>query len=68
MKHFRSLVVASFALMGIVTAQTACYDPHAHDSKLVREVEAAGSGDIDLHGSGFDRMVLPSSGTRDQDR
>ena len=49
MKYFRSLVVASFALMGIVTAQTACYDSHAHDSKIVGEVEAAGSGDISTY-------------------
>ncbi|HEX3682122.1 MAG TPA: hypothetical protein VHU83_06220 [Bryobacteraceae bacterium] len=33
----------------IVVSETACYDPHAQDSKIVREVEAAGSGDISTY-------------------
>lgn len=35
-----------FAVTALLLILTACYDPHAQASKIVREVEAAGSGDI----------------------
>ncbi len=33
-------------LIPAISGSLACYDPHAQSSKIVREVEAAGSGDI----------------------
>ncbi len=30
----------------VILASSACYDPYAQGSKIVREVEAAGSGDL----------------------
>lgn len=37
------------AIPGIVVTQPGCYDPHAQQSKIVRQVEAAGSGDISTY-------------------
>jgi hypothetical protein len=34
------------AALGITSA---CYDPNAHQSKIVREVEAAGAGDLSTY-------------------
>ena len=42
MEKFKTFLTAAV----LVLIQAACYDPHAQDSKIVREVEAAGSGDI----------------------
>jgi hypothetical protein len=39
-------------ILVLVTAavtQVACYDPHAHDSAIVRQIEANGSGDISTY-------------------
>ena len=37
-------------VIGAVTLLlAACYDPHARDSKIVREVEAAGSGSLSTY-------------------
>lgn len=33
----------------IIVIQIACYDPHAQSSRIVREVEAAGSGNISTY-------------------
>src|SRR3954465_2325286 len=33
-------------LLAVLAFEIGCYDPHAHQSKIVREVEAAGSGDL----------------------
>ncbi|MBV8437256.1 MAG: hypothetical protein JOY95_07055 [Silvibacterium sp.] len=47
----RSLfTVSAGVLLGVFTfLMTACYDPHAQDSKIVREVEAAGSGNLSTY-------------------
>ena len=36
-------------LAALVFFLNACYDSHAQDSKIVREVEAAGSGDLSTY-------------------
>ena len=42
--------IRSRAVIGAVTLLlAACYDPHAQDSKIVREVEAAGSGSLSTY-------------------
>jgi hypothetical protein len=51
MKDLRQVTVGLIflAVIPIVVVTQACYDPHAHDSKIVRELEAAGSGDISTY-------------------
>lgn len=49
MTSFRRLNLGLTLLAAIAAGETACYDPHAHDSKIVQEVEGAGSGDISTY-------------------
>jgi hypothetical protein len=49
MTSFGRLNLGLTLLAAIAVGETACYDPHAHDSKIVREVKAAGAGDISTY-------------------
>lgn len=52
MRIFKSFLLGlaiSAAITVIVVNESSCYDPHAQDSKVVREVEAAGAGNISTY-------------------
>lgn len=49
MNKSTKLTLVMMLVATLVATESACYDPHAHDSKIVREVEAAGSGDISTY-------------------
>ncbi len=67
----RSLSAAPLLLLGVaiagLTISSACYDPHAQESAIVREIEANGSGDLSTYtapGLGQWFSVRPQFATR----
>lgn len=44
--NFQTMIQRSLGMLLFATCLTSCYDPHAQESAIVREVEAHGSGDI----------------------